>query len=88
MGGNIYGFQISSTFSSDGKYILGGCQDGTIRMWDVATGEIKKKFKAHNSSVSDMTLSTDGATLVSRSAGGEVLVWNFASILGAIDTHN
>jgi len=75
-------------FSPDGKYILGGNPYGAIYVWDVTTKEIKNILRGNISTLTDISFSMDGTTLVSRSASGEVLVWDFASILGAADTHN
>lgn len=84
----INGLVTSLTYTPDGKYILLGCQDGTIRILDPTTGEKIKSIKAHGSQVNDMLFSEDGTTLISLSAYASVLVWDFASILETIHTKN
>ena len=81
----ILGFVVSLTFSPNGKYILGGCQDGTIHFWDAATGAQKKILKAHGLVVSNISFSKDGTTLVTSSADGAVLIWDYISLINSID---
>ena len=66
--------------------ILGGCQDGTIRLWDAASGVQMKILKAHGFPVTNFSFSRDGTTLVTSSADGAVLVWDFPSLVNSIDT--
>lgn len=86
--GYIHGFVTSLTFTLDGKYILLGCQDGTIRVLDPTTGEKVKSIKAHVSQVSDMSFSSDGTTLISMSTYASVLIWDFASIMEDVRDYN
>jgi WD40 repeat protein/serine/threonine protein kinase len=50
------------SFSADGRFILSGSQDGTLKLWEVATGLCLHTFTSaeHNSGVNSVSLSTSG----------------------------
>jgi hypothetical protein len=56
---------MSVTFSADGKRLLSGSQDRSIRLWDVATGTEIRQFVGHTSNVYSVALSADGRIAVS-----------------------
>ena len=61
--GEIY----SLTFSSDGKLLVSGSADATIKLWDVQTGGVVKTFHGHTSWVRSVSISADYATIASGS---------------------
>ncbi len=42
---------IAVSFSSDGKHIVSGSRDGTIKIWSVKTGKCIKSLYGHTASV-------------------------------------
>lgn len=52
-------------FSPDGKILASGGKEGTIRLWDVVTGEQKKQLTGHKWTISSLAFSPDGQTLAS-----------------------
>ena len=64
------------TFSADGSTLASASEDGTLRLWDVATGEPLKTLTGHTQWVSSIAFSPDGQTLASGSADGTVLLWD------------
>lgn len=63
------------TFSADGRAMVTGAGDGTVRVWDVETGE-SRVLRGHSAAVYDVAVSPDGRQLVSASADTEVRLWN------------
>jgi WD40 repeat protein len=57
----------SVALSTDGKHIVSGSHDNTVRVWDVLSGEEAKKLVGHTSSVRSVAFSTDGKHIVSGS---------------------
>ena len=53
------------TISPDGRVIIGGNWDKTVRFWRLATGEELQTWKVHNAAVDAIAISPDGRTLAS-----------------------
>ena len=72
---------LSVVFSPDGKRLASGFQDGTVRLWDVATRAEVATLKGHTGKVTSVAFSPNGATLAS--AGGwrdpTVRLWDVAT---------
>jgi WD40 repeat protein len=55
----------SVAFSPDGLTLASGSMDNTIKLWDVATGELKTTIEGHTDSVNSVAFSPNGLTLAS-----------------------
>jgi WD40 repeat protein len=60
---------ISVGYSPDGKQIASGSNDGTVRVWDVSTGE-RRRFKMDYEWISGVSFSPDGTQIA---AGGGLI---------------
>jgi WD40 repeat protein len=65
-------------WSPDGRYIVGGHDDGFMRIWDVRrpNGAWVRKVKAHADWVESLAFLPDGKGLVSGSEDATVKYWN------------
>jgi WD40 repeat protein len=55
----------SVAFSPDGRTVLSGSADKTIKLWDVATGDLLLNFEGHSDAVLSVAFSPDGHTALS-----------------------
>jgi WD40 repeat protein/tRNA A-37 threonylcarbamoyl transferase component Bud32 len=63
-------------FSADGKRIVSGGNDGTVRVWDAETGQEKLTLRGHTNHVSGVTFSPDRKRIISGSSDRTVRVWD------------
>lgn len=69
--------QVSSVcFSPDGKTVMTGSWDETVRLWDVATGKERANYKWGVGRVYCVTYAPDGLRLAAGGDLGRVVVWD------------
>jgi WD40 repeat protein len=66
----------SVCFSSNGKRIVSGSDDGTVKVWDAQTAEQQLTLKGHTGSVWGVALSADGKRIASGGTDRTVKVWD------------
>jgi WD40 repeat protein len=57
----------SVAFAPDGRTALSGSEDGTLKLWDVATGQATRTFGEHSNAVHSVAFAPDGRTALSGS---------------------
>jgi WD40 repeat protein len=69
------GSSVCLAFSSDGKRIASGGQDGLVRLWDRATGAALFPPSGHDNAVTRVSLSGDGTTVASVGRDSTIRIW-------------
>jgi WD40 repeat protein len=77
------GGAYSIRFSPDGKTLVTGDGDGSVKVWDVKSRQLRETFHGHEARVLGLQFSPDGQTLYS-SGSKSVITWDLvgASRLG------
>ncbi len=68
----------SVVLSADGRYLVSGSEDNTVRVWDWQTPEAAPRvLSGHEYTVTSVALSADGRYVVSGSEDNTVRVWDW-----------
>ncbi len=71
------GIVWSVILSPDGKTLISGSADSSIRIWNVETGTLRNTLADHLSIVRSLALTPDAKMLISGSADQTIKLWNF-----------
>ena len=71
---------FSVSFSPDGKTLVTGHEDSTLRVWDASTGQQTAILIGHLSHVESVHFSPDGHTIASLDRYGAVFLWDLTSL--------
>ena len=63
-------------FSPDGKQIVSGSGDDTLKLWDATTGDEILTLTGHTGGVSSVAFSSDAKWIVSGDFDGALKVWD------------
>ena len=61
---------LSAGFSPDGTRVVSGSYDGSLRIWNAATGEIGRVLEGDSREVNSVSFSPDGTRVVYQSKFG------------------
>jgi tRNA A-37 threonylcarbamoyl transferase component Bud32 len=67
---------FSVAFSPDGRRLASGHYDGTVKVWDAASGQEILTLKGHTDRVASVAFSPDGRQIASASWDQTVKVWD------------
>ena len=68
-------------FSSDDTVLVTGMREGSVELWNLATGDKLKTLKGHTAIVEAVVFSPDGKKLVSTGKDGTILLWDWEEII-------
>jgi WD40 repeat protein len=79
------GFTTCPVFSPDGRTLAVATFDGRagearVRLWEVASGKVRREFAGHTAPVASLAFSPDGRTLASGSADTTLLLWDASGL--------
>ncbi|MDZ8139915.1 MAG: WD40 repeat domain-containing protein, partial [Nostoc sp. DedQUE04] len=64
------------TVTSNGKYIISGSNDKTLKVWDLEIGKEISSFTGHTDKINTIVVTPDDKLLISGSSDKTIKVWN------------
>jgi WD40 repeat protein len=63
--------------SPDGKHLISGADDQTVKIWELETGRLIRTLQGHSDAISSVAISPDGKKIASSSDDKTVKLWDF-----------
>jgi WD40 repeat protein len=70
---------IGLSLSGDGKTLVSSGTDGVIRVWDVASGQVRRTLTGHTNAIYKAEFSPNEKLIASSSRDTTVRIWDFAA---------
>jgi WD40 repeat protein len=67
-------------FTPDGRMLLTGQTDGTVAAYEMATGQLRRKYSGHQAGVTALSFSASGRLLATASRDHTALVWDLTGL--------
>jgi len=77
-------YVMAVAVTQDG-WAVSGSADGTLKVWDLATGRLVRTLAAHEESVRDVAVTPDGRRAISASFDATLKVWDLGSEQPVLD---
>jgi WD40 repeat protein len=74
----LRGGSARTALSPDGRAVALGGADGSVRLLDLQTGNLRVATDRHDAAVTDQRFAPDSRTLLTAGADGRVIAWNVA----------
>ncbi len=71
-------------YSPDGKVLATAGNDQSVRIWDVASGQLLRTLLGHTDQVSSLAFSSDGSRLFSGGGDQGIRIWNLESTMPSL----
>lgn len=75
----LTGQSAALAVSPDGRIVATGSKDGSVRLWDIGTGETLSVLQGHHGTISGLAFSPDATRLATASWDGNVALWEVSS---------
>jgi WD40 repeat protein len=75
----IFGQFRTLAIAPDSAWLATGAADGTVRIWDAATGHERTAFHGHHGPALAVAIAPDSAWLATGAADGTVRIWDAAT---------
>lgn len=81
---------FSVAVTPDGRRIVSASQDGTVKLWDLATGGLLRSFEGHKGAINAVAVTPDGRRIVSGGADRAIKLWDLetGALLRSFQGHN
>ena len=63
----------------DGRRIVSGDEDGTVRVWNLEDGKQEGTSMEHESGIHDISVTRAGTKIICSDEDGEIIVWDVES---------
>jgi M6 family metalloprotease-like protein len=70
---------IRVAVSPDGRFALSGGSDGTVRLWELATGKELKQLKEHTGQAYTVAFRPDGRLALSGGDDNQLILWDLST---------
>lgn len=72
-------YVIAVAAAPGGRYVVSGSDDGTVKVWELATGDEVRSLLGHTEKVKSVAVTPDGRYVVSAGFDDVVKVWDLAT---------
>ncbi|MBF0553271.1 MAG: serine/threonine protein kinase [Nitrospirae bacterium] len=72
----LSGSPVTALLMCDGGRVISGAADGTLRLWDIKTGEVRRAFKCHTAQINSLCRARGDRFFLSAGNDGLMILWD------------